>query len=349
MVAGFIMSGNTPVAKFSGRTVTPILPAKAPLCFQIGGDLETWLEMRAIDRHRTNSRILKRVLRLGDTSDLNTVLRVHGATITDNYWVKTGEEESIRWEDIRFSKNYFSDIALRGTIDTFAHRYTPEQLRTPTPELTNTGSYEKCWRLIDDRWVMMKQGSVNELFSEAFVAELGKRLGFPMAEYQVVDGCVSSPDFTGGRLNFEPMAYLTGEDEDYETNYKALQLLKPGLELEYLDILFMDALVLNVDRHTQNFGILRDRETGEILSMAPNFDNNLALISRGYAKDPLHVSNILIDMFRDLLEGEDIAYKFPNLEETMVREVANGIMPEADIDREYVVKFVISNYQKLLH
>lgn len=52
VLAGFVMSGNTPVAQFSGRAVTPILPERAPLCFTTGGDLEEWLEMRAVDRHR---------------------------------------------------------------------------------------------------------------------------------------------------------------------------------------------------------------------------------------------------------------------------------------------------------
>ena len=165
MLTGLIMSGDTPVARFSGRAVTPILPSRAPLCFRNGGDLEVWLEMRAIDRHRTNSRILKRVLRLGDTSDLNTVLRVHGATITDNYWVKTDEEQDLCWEKVRFSQNYFADVALHGSFDSFSKQYTPEQLRTPTPELTNIGSYEKCWRLIDGKWVMLKQGSTGEIYS----------------------------------------------------------------------------------------------------------------------------------------------------------------------------------------
>ena len=268
MLTGLIMSGDTPVARFSGRAVTPILPSRAPLCFRNGGDLEAWLEMRAIDRHRTNSRILKRVLRLGDTSDLNTVLRVHGATITDNYWVKTDAEQDLCWEKVRFSQNYFADVALHGSFDSFSKQYTPEQLRTPTPELTNIGSYEKCWRLIDGEWVMLKQGSICEIYSEVFTAKLGKRLGFRMADYQVIDGCAATTDFTEGRLNFEPMAYLTGENEEYADNYHALKQLQPGLEREYLDILFMDALVFNVDRHTQNFGILRNGETGDILSMA---------------------------------------------------------------------------------
>ena len=96
VLAGFVMSGNTPVAKFSGRVVTPILKERAPLCFTTGGDLEEWLKMRAVERHRKNGRILKRLLRLGDTSDLNTALCVHGAKITDNYWIKIEAEQALK-------------------------------------------------------------------------------------------------------------------------------------------------------------------------------------------------------------------------------------------------------------
>ena len=270
MINGWIMSGDTAVASFYGRIVTPILPERCPLCFQKGGDLEMWLESRAIDRHRTNSRILKRILRLGDTSDLNTALHVHGATITDNYWVKTADEANLTWADVGFRENYFADLALSGRFSSIAKNYTPKELRTATPELTNIGSYEKCWRQQDGHWVMVKSGTLEEHFSEIFTAALGKQLGFDMAEYALDGAYVVSKDFTDGRLNFEPMANLVQDNEDYDFNYDVLQNLNPALLKSYLDILFMDALVFNVDRHTQNYGLLRSRETGKILSMAPN-------------------------------------------------------------------------------
>lgn len=34
MINGWIMSGDTAVASFYGRIVTPILPERCPLCFQ---------------------------------------------------------------------------------------------------------------------------------------------------------------------------------------------------------------------------------------------------------------------------------------------------------------------------
>ena len=109
----------------------------------------------------------------------------------------------------------------------------------------------------------------------------------------------------------------------------------------------MDALVYNVDRHTQNFGILRDGETGAILSMAPNFDNNIALISARYTADPVQTYNRMANMFRKLLDAEGISYQFPALAESLVRDVASEVMPGTNIDREYVVKFVMANFRKL--
>ena len=272
MVNGWIMSGDIVAASIRDNIVLPLLPEHCPLCFQCGGDIVSWLKSRAIDRKRPNGRILKRILRLGDTSDLNTALHVHGATITDNYWVKTEDEAGLTWADVGFRENYFADLALSGRFSSIAKNYTPEELRTATPELTNIGSYEKCWRQQDGLWVMVKSGTPEEHFSEIFTAALGKHLGFDMAEYTLSGAYVVSRDFTEGRLNFEPMANLVQDNEEYDLNYDVLQTLNPSLLKPYLDILFMDALVFNVDRHTQNYGLLRSRETGEILSMVPNFD-----------------------------------------------------------------------------
>ena len=41
-------------------------------------------------------------------------------------------------------------------------------------------------------------------------------------------------------------------------------------------ILLADALFLNGDRHMRNFGLIRSARTGEVLRLAPNFDNNQA-------------------------------------------------------------------------
>ena len=81
--SGYLMSGEQPAARIEKNCVEPLDRSRMPLYLVSGGDFETWLVGRAIDRHRPNSRILKKVLRLTDSSDTAAVLRAHAATITD--------------------------------------------------------------------------------------------------------------------------------------------------------------------------------------------------------------------------------------------------------------------------
>lgn len=101
-------------------------------------------------------------MRLRTTDDVQTALAVNAATVTDCYWFRP-EGSAAVYEDIRFKENYFSELALRGDPDSFSNR--PSR----TPELTNTGSFEKCWKLINGEWWMYKSGNEKEYFSELFI------------------------------------------------------------------------------------------------------------------------------------------------------------------------------------
>lgn len=345
---GTLMSGDIPVAEIRQGLVIPLDKTRMPLYLLDHDDILGWLEERAIDRHRTNSRILKKVLRLSDSSDLAAVLHSHGAAITDDYWFRGESEPDLTWRNVRFSADSFAEIALTGSFSSYSREFTPEELKTGTPELTNIGSYEKCWRIENGAWWLYKNENELERFSELFIAALGKALGFSMAEYRESGNYVKTRDFTEGRMNFEPASAIVGDNEDYVLNYERLTALKPSLSKEYLDILFMDALCFNMDRHTKNYGILRDRATGDVLCMAPNFDNNIALISRGYGSDPTRTSPLLIDEFLDLLKEKQLPYSAPTLNREELHRLAYAVLPSADIQRDYVVSMVESRWQLLM-
>ena len=342
---GFLMSGELAVAEINRGRISVLDQARIPLSLATHDDLDGWIEGRAIDRHRTNSRILKKVLRLTDSSDAAAVLRAHAATITDNYWLKSAEEPSLTYDAIRFSEDTFAEIALTGRFSSYSKEYGDDQIRRGSPELTNIGSYEKCWRIIDGSWWLFKSESAEERFSELLIAALGKRLGFSMAEYLPDGKYVKSRDFTEGRYNFEPAKAIVGEEEDYAFNYDRLTALDPSLGKQYLDILFMDGLCYNMDRHTENYGILRERDTGKLVCMAPNFDNNIALISRGYGSDPSHTNTLLITMFEDLLKQKSIFYRMPELDRTTLDDLIRSTLPDEKIDRGYVAEMLRSRWQ----
>ncbi len=344
--SGYIMSGDAAVARVNDNNVEPIIKERMPLYLANGGSFSEWLASRAIDRHRPNSRILKKMLRFTDTSDISTVLYAHAATIADNYWVKS-ENENLTYDEVSFKENYFADIALVGSARSFNRELTQKELSSNTPELTSIGSYEKCWKQQNGDWYMYKQGNELERFSEIFISKLTKQLGFPSAEYIPDDKYIKTKDFTEGKYNFEPMAALVGENEEYILNYDKLLEIDKALANQYLDIIFMDTLCFNMDRHTYNYGLLRDKETGEIISMAPNFDNNIALISRGYAAQAKNSANLLIELFVELLKEKNISYDLPVVSREEVIKIADSSLPDEKIDRNYVTDFVMNRYERI--
>ena len=50
---------------------------------------------------------------------------------------------------------------------------------------------------------------------------------------------------------------------------------------------------------------------------------------------------------RELLEERELAYSAPALDEAAVREIARETLPDADIDRSYVVEMVLERGQRL--
>ena len=158
-ITGTLMSEDRVIATVKNGEITGYDEALLPLYLKRTMDMEGWLASRAIDAHRTNSRLLKKALRIHTADDAQVALTVNAATVTDRYWFRP-EGSTACYDDIRFKENYFDSLALRGDPDGFSHK--PSR----TPELTNTGSFEKCWRLIDGNWWMYKSGNDNEYFSE---------------------------------------------------------------------------------------------------------------------------------------------------------------------------------------
>lgn len=339
-ITGELMSEDKVIATIKNGAVVDCDETLLPLYLKRTRNLEGWLASRAIDTHRTNSRLLKKALRLHTADDAQTALAVNAATVTDRYWFRP-EGSTASYEDIRFKENYFDSLALRGDPNGFSHK--PSR----TPELTNTGSYEKCWRLINGAWWMYKSGNQNEYFSELFISRLGEKLGFDMVHYELDDGYIRSKNFTDGTSYiFEPMSSLVGENDDYAVCFDAIYAISLELAKEYLKIIWLDSVCYNMDRHTENFGFLRDVHTGEIVSMAPNYDNNIALISRGYPNSTDREHDGIIRFFREFIQNNPTAkamlqdIELPDITEEMIDECFAKIPIE--VDRDFVRSFILN-------
>ena len=337
----YIMSGDTVVAKWENDELTVINKNLLPLYLKRIHNADKWLETRAIDSHRTNSRILKKALRLKEKDDLSTVIHVNGATITDNYWIKPFDS-SLCYADIRFSDDYFSKLALRGAYDDFDSAAKRENTRTP--ELTNIGSFEKCWKLRDGKWWIVKTANHEEQFSEMFIYKFGEALGMKMAHYERGRKVIKSLDFTdGASVNFEPASTFMGDNEDYEDVIQKLREICPKAIPDYIRMIFLDTIVVNPDRHTSNFGLLRDTNTGECIGLAPLFDHNLALISNSKPKIRKS-SDLLINLFLDVqLHHPEYKEYIPRVTCEIIKDTLDNL--HMRVKKKYIIDLIMSRYE----
>lgn len=290
VLQGTLMSGNTPVALIESGEISKVIePSLIPLHFLFAEDpsLKSWLRQRSLDTSRTNSRFVLRELDSDKADITQIVLSVNAATITDNFWIRENGSEKT-YEQTRFHQDHLAKVALLGSS---AGIVIPPNHHSP--ELTNIGTFEKCWHLENGQWWLYKRGDPENTFSELAVQSLGRYLNLNMAVYEYVSreeignifdcrapasiSTVKTLDFTGGILNFEPAADLGCKKNDAVKNYQILKKLSPAAAQEYEKMVLLDALTYNIDRHLYNFGVLRDQATGQVISLAPAYDHNLSL------------------------------------------------------------------------
>lgn len=270
-LTGDLMMEDEVVASFENGVLNYIDEQKCPLLINRTGNIYSFLATRAIDRDRTHSRLLKKYLNVIEEDDAMVSIYSYGATITDNYWFKA-KGSKLKYKDIAFEFDYYSDLVLKGDV-----AYIPKYPKY-SPQLTLTGSYEKCWKLIDGSWYLYKQGNDNEIFSELVCSKIADLLGIPTAEYEYDDGFIRTRNIAE-EYNLEPVSSIAGEDDSFGNVFNAIYEISDKIAVEYLRLILFDFIVYNVDRHNENCGLFRDKQSGKIIGLAPNYDNNIALLS----------------------------------------------------------------------
>ena len=162
-----------------------------------------------------------------------------------------------------------------------------------------------------------------------FCYEFAKLINLKTARYEYKDGYIRSKNFAE-KYNFEPIASLADDNDSYEYIFPILYKLDKSIAKDYLKMIMFDSVVYNVDRHNENLGLLRDRDTGKILSLAPNFDNNLALFSsidclKSPTKD--NFLQMFVKFLKNNKEASDLykTIKFKNITKEKIKECIDKI------------------------
>lgn len=310
------------------------------------GSLEAWLQTRVIDTHRTNSRQIRRRLSVRSEVPKEIVIKARAISITDSYWLKW-EGENITYNEVRNSlSDGLNTIALYGNAEEINFRD-----QDISPELTNIGSFEKCWKRVDGYWYMIKKGTYKENFAEVLIGNIAIMLGFNAVKYETIEegALVKCKDFTSnGEVDFEPMFSFV---RDYWEIDDSICIIKElGYIEDFLNITFMDALCYNIDRHTFNFGILR--KDGEPIGLAPNFDNNLGLsgvLNNKGLETTWYSTSFTRNNYKPVLV--EYNYDVPKLDLEEIRSIINDTLENFPVLRaesefsEIVFKIIKNNYE----
>jgi hypothetical protein len=293
-----------------------------------GRGLHSWLTDRAVDTDRSNIRRMLKEFKL--TRDkLQIVLFNNAMCMTDWYWVKRTGQSLTLADHIRYkaSDKNIAALSIYGSEVQISATYNPE--------LTTIGSFDKCW--INNK--LIKKGSQMNTMAELASYEILSAMALPHATYFLEqDGVVATPNFTDEDVFLEHYASFRFQNlnenpmDISEANvYNHFKQINGDLAEQYLAIITMDSILCNADRHEHNFGVLRSCETGEVVSLAPNFDNNLAL----GAAQPLTLA--MLKHYWDIL-NHDILQLFSELDLSLISFVEHEMLTYLIEVQRYIKK-----------
>ena len=163
---------------------------------------------------------------------------------------------------------------------------------------------KKAWIIEDGTRYLLKGGYKNEIlqpFNEVLASMICDKLGFNHVPYTLdvyKDTVVSKcPCFINKDTELIT-AYQIRNDmkrhdntDDYEEYIKKLEENGISNAREKVENMYiLDFLIMNEDRHLNNFGIIRDVNTLKWLDVAPIFDNGMALNIPYYDENEVIIS-----------------------------------------------------------
>ncbi|WP_295237534.1 hypothetical protein [Veillonella sp.] len=251
--------------------------------------LNKFLDHRVIPKDRPNISNIRDYF--DSKSSLELSLRSNMVSVSDHYWIKT-EDSNLSWKDVNFYDNTFSNDPIFISSLTSMHKnpgnFIPE--KGLSPNVSNNGTSPQMWLKNENDIVLYKTGNqpfFQEPFNEVVISDLLDVMNIEHTNYKmgvlansVVSECSA---FTSGQIEFVPawqlekpsvkVNHLNGLENYFEFMRNQGISVNSSIRKNVEEMIIIDYLTFNDDRHWGNFGILRDSTTLEFKGVAPIFDN----------------------------------------------------------------------------
>ena len=247
--------------------------------------ISKWLKHRTIPKNRAYVHNFLSKCGLNINRPMTIIKVSKGLSLNDCYWVVEEGFEGT-YDKFNLYDNRFSQILALIAFTGYG-----SSIRTSLascPEFTTNGMLPKCWRRKDGKILLYKGGTSgasntgNEPYSEYYAVQVAKALGINVIEYGLSkwkgELCSTCELFTSKYYSFLPVGRVvtSGGMKAVREYYEKLgQSFVDALN----DMLVLDAVIMNTDRHFGNFGFIIDNNTNKIVAPAPLFDHGNSLLN----------------------------------------------------------------------
>lgn len=243
--------------------------------------LTRWLRHRTIPANRAYAQNFLSKNGLSENDFIGILQICKGLSLTDCYWV-TYPNDQKTFAEVNLFDNRFSQVLSQIAFTGYGSSPAPK-FRS-SPEFTTNGMLPKAWRRKEGKVLLYKGGTSGlantgkEPYSEFYAAQVAEAMGIPHVTYGLSKWkgqlCSTCELFTSKDISFVPASTLISTSRisqiiDWFDDH--------GWKNDLADMLVLDAIIRNTDRHLGNFGFLVDNHTNQLLRPAPIFDNGLSL------------------------------------------------------------------------
>ena len=250
---------------------------------KIGVDRKTlnkWWTNRSIPASRQGIRDVLEILELSSAQEL--IHKCFGLSLSDQYWVSP-IDDPLDWHKVNFFENDFSEDI--GNI-LFGKGKSSESVSLFSPDNTANGNLKKKWKIVNGKRVLIKGSSApyhQEAYNEVIASMLAQRLGISHVTYGLLkehdEVCCYCEDFIMQETDLVSAAWVTkafkkrNEVSEYEFYIDCCEQLGVTDAREQMErLLVLDFLIVNEDRHLNNFGLIRNAVTLDWVGVAPIYD-----------------------------------------------------------------------------
>lgn len=252
--------------------------------------ISNWVNNRQAPHSRENRDELFTECLISNVKDFIDVSKA--LSLNDSFWIKSKDELDLTWNKVNLlNKMEFNQNLSNYAMEGFGE-INYEDLEE-SPEFGTDGSFAKCWVKNDDGIFLLKRGSQGflnaglEPYSEFYASQLSKEICESYVDYDLVkyhkELACSCKLFSDEKIGYSPIVNVIGRGNSVDEIISYFDSIGSGDK--FRSMIVFDGVVMNMDRHLNNYGVLFNNETMDILEMAPVFDNNMSLLPYAMKED----------------------------------------------------------------